>query len=45
MVLGIVGALLDGGFMVMNVSSLGWISRENVSHEEIMIKNQGLGFS
>lgn len=37
--------LLDGGFIVTNVSSLGWIIRVKVSHEVSMIKNHGFGFS
>lgn len=45
MVFGVVGALLDGGFVDTNDSSLGWIIRDNVSHEDSMIKNQGFGFS
>lgn len=31
--------------MVINDSSFGWMIRERVSHEAIMIKNQGFGFS
>lgn len=38
-------ALLDGGLVDRNVRILGWISRENVSQEMSMIKNQGVGFS
>lgn len=41
----VVGVLLDGGFVVTNDRSLGWIIREKVSHEVSMIKNQGLGFN
>lgn len=41
----VVVVLLDGGFEVTNDSSLGWMIREYVSHEESMIKNQGFGFS
>lgn len=43
--LGAMGGLLEGGFVVTNERSLGWMIREKVSHEAIMIKNQGLGFS
>lgn len=43
--LGAVTGLLDGGFIVTNVSSLGWIIRAKVSHEVSMIKNHGFGFS
>lgn len=45
MVLGVMGGLLEGGFIEINDSSLGWMIREKVSHEVSMIKNQGLGFS
>lgn len=43
--LGAVGGLLDGGFIDTNVRILGWIIREKVTHEMIMIKNHGAGFS
>ena len=42
---GVVGVLLDGGLVVTNARSLGWIMREYVSHVVIMIKNQGFGLS
>lgn len=45
MVLGVVGVLLDGGFIVMNVTILGWMIKEKVSHVVSMIKNHGFGFS
>lgn len=43
--LGAMGRLLEGGFIDTNDRSLGWIIREKVSHEMIMIKNHGWGFS
>ena len=45
MVLGVVTALFEGGFIETKVRSLGWMIREKVSHEVSMIKNQGFGFS
>lgn len=41
----VVGALLVGGFVDTNASTLGWIIRENVSQDMIMMENHGFGFS
>lgn len=39
------GCFTDGGFVDKNKRSLGWMTREKVTHEASMIKNQGFGFS
>lgn len=37
--------LLVGGFVVVNDSSLGWMIKENVSQDVIMMKSHGFGLS
>lgn len=37
--------LLDGGLVVVNDRSFGWIRSENVSHEASRMKNHGFGLS
>jgi len=34
-----------GGFVEVKDNVLGWKIRENVSHDMIMMRSQGLGFS
>ena len=38
-------SLFDGGFVVVKVSSLGWIRRARVSQVMTMIENHGAGLS
>lgn len=39
------GSLRVGGFVEVKARILGWMIMEYVSHEMIMIKNHGFGFS
>lgn len=41
----VVGVLFVGGFVGVNDSILGWIIREYVNHDVIMIKSHGFGLS
>lgn len=41
----VVDVLLMGGLVRINDSSLGWMIRESVSQDMIMMKNHGFGLS